>query len=131
MDKIEIYTMPTCAICKEVKEELIKQNIKFEEKIVSEFQDEFDQIALLTRVPSTPIICYKNSYLVAGRDFNSPENLITMLNKHKSCNFDLLYQNNEAIKTMNFNISVAFQRMDQILRQIETKLNTDEHKSTN
>ena len=130
MDKIEIYTMPTCTICKEVKDELIKQNIKFQEKIVSEFQDEFDQIALLTRVASTPIIYYKDNYLVAGRDFNSPQNLITVLHKFKNCKFDLLHQNNESIKTLNFNMAMAFQRMDQLLKEIETKLNTDEHKST-
>ena len=35
------------------------------------------------------------------------------------------------IKTLNFHINTAFGRMDQLLRKIETKINTeDEHKST-
>ena len=37
------------------------------------------------------------------------------------------------MKTLNYNIIMAFNRMDSILRQIETKLNTeekDEHEST-
>ena len=39
----------------------------------------------------------------------------------------------ERIKTLNSNINTAFGRLDQLLRTIETKLNTekDEHKSTN
>ena len=37
----------------------------------------------------------------------------------------------ERIKTLNFHINTAFGRMDQLLRKIETKINTeDEHKST-
>ena len=35
------------------------------------------------------------------------------------------------LKTLNLNISMAFGRLDQLLRQIETKINKDEHKSTN
>ena len=34
------------------------------------------------------------------------------------------------MKTFNYNINMAFGRLDQLLRQIETKINTDEHKST-
>ena len=32
MEKIEIYTMETCAYCKTIKEELTKNNIEFKEK---------------------------------------------------------------------------------------------------
>ena len=37
----------------------------------------------------------------------------------------------ERVKTLNFHINTAFGRLDQLLRQIETKINKeDEHKST-
>ena len=37
----------------------------------------------------------------------------------------------EKIKTLNYNMSMAFNRTDQLLKQIENKLNIeDEHKST-
>ena len=38
----------------------------------------------------------------------------------------------ERIKSLNYSINIAFGRLDQLLRAIETKLNTkeDEHKST-
>ena len=38
----------------------------------------------------------------------------------------------EKVKTLSYSINMAFGRLDQLLRQIETKLNKeDEHKSTN
>mgnify|MGYP003125818722 CR=1 FL=1 len=39
----------------------------------------------------------------------------------------------ERVKTLNYHMNTAFGRLDQLLRQIENKLNIkeDEHKSTN
>ena len=48
-----------------------------------------------------------------------------------SLNFSNERQALERVKTLNYNIVTAFGRLDQLLRQIETKLNTDEHESTN
>ena len=38
MNKIEIYTNETCGYCKQVKEELSKNNIEFEEKDTLEYK---------------------------------------------------------------------------------------------
>ena len=125
--------METCAYCKTIKEELTKNNIEFEEKINSENQDEWDKVVSLTKIPTTPTIYYKNNYFIPQRDFGNPQGLIELLKNFKESEFDLSHQNNEMLKTLNYNISIAFGRLDQLLRQIEIntkKENKDEHKST-
>ena len=130
MEKIEIYTMETCAYCKIIKEELTKNNIEFEEKINSENQDEWDKVVSLTKIPTTPTIYYKNNYFIPQRDFGNPQGLINLLKNFKQCSFSQEKQVIEMSKTLSYNIIMAFNRLDSILKQIETKINTDEHKST-
>ena len=132
MEKIIIYAQTTCGYCNTVKEELTKNNIEFEVKLIDEFKDEWDKVTNLTNIPTTPTIYYKNNYFIPQRDFGNPQMLINLLKEFKESEFSLPYRNNEAIKTLNYNVAMAFQRMDGVLRQIETKLNTekDEHKST-
>ena len=130
MEKIIIYTLETCGRCTELKAELVKNNIKFEERLTHEHQEEFNKIVNLTMLPTAPIIYYKNNYFISNRDFNNPQGLINLLKNFKESEFSLSHRNNEAIKTLNYNIAMAFTRLDQTLRKIETKLNTDEHKST-
>ena len=130
MNKIEIYTNSTCGYCKTLKEELTKNNIKFEEKLTSKFQAEFQNIVNLTGVPTVPTIKYEDEYFVTGRDYNSPQQLISILQNFKSSEYDDSRRVLERIKTLNFHINTAFGRLDQLLRKIETKINTDEHKST-
>ena len=124
--------METCPYCKQIKEELTKNNIEFEEKLTSENKDEWHQIVNLTRMPTTPMIYYKDNYFIPSRDFGHAEGLINLLKEFKESEFPMERQNNEAIKTLGYNIIMAFNRVDGILKQIENKLNTeeDEHKST-
>jgi len=131
MNKIEVYTNSTCGYCKTLKEELTKNNIEFEEKLTSNFQNEFQNIVNLTGIPTVPTIKYKGEYFVTGRDYNNPQQLISILQNFKSPEYDDSRRALERIKTLNFHINTAFGRLDQLLRKIETKINTDEHKSTN
>ena len=122
MEKITIYTQSTCGYCNTVKEELTKNNIEFEVKLIDEFKDEWDNVVGLTSLPTTPTICFKNNYFLPGRDFGNPQALIGLLKNFKESDFTLSHRNNEAIKTLNYNISMAFNRTNQILTQIETKI---------
>ena len=129
-----IYTNNTCPYCKQIKDELTKVNIEFEERLTSEFKDEWQDITSLTGIPTVPTIHYKDSYFVPGRDFNGAPHLINIIKEFKPCGFPIESQVLEKIKSLTYNIQVAFGRTDQLLRKIETKLNTeekDEHKSTN
>ena len=133
MDKIEIYTNETCPYCKQIKEELTKKDIEFEDKSTSEFTSEYQQIVNLTGMPTVPTIKYKDEYFVPGRDFQNAQQLVNILETFESSNYNDSRKTLERMKTLNFHINMAFGRIDQLLRKIETKLNTeekDEHKST-
>ena len=123
MDKIIIYTQDTCGYCEAVKNELTKNNIKFEVRLINEFQDEWNKVVSLTNLPTTPTIYYKENYFIASRDFANPNNLINILKYYKQPEFETSIQVLEKVKTMNYNIATAFSRLDQLLRTIEQKIN--------
>ena len=132
MDKIEIYTNNTCPYCKQIKDELNKKNIQFEEKLTPDFTDEYQEIVNLTGIPTVPTIKYNNEYFIPGRDFQNAQQVINLLETFKVSQYDDSRRVLERIKTLNFHINTAFSRLDQLLRKIETKINIeeDEHKST-
>jgi len=122
MDKIIIYTQNTCGYCKTVKDELTKNNIEFEDRLTSEFEDEWNKIVSLTNAPTTPTICYKEDYFIPGRDFGSPQQLMDILKNYKQSDFQTPLQVLERVKTMNYNMATAFRRLDQLLIKIENKI---------
>jgi glutaredoxin len=131
MNKIEIYTNETCPYCKQIKEELTNKNIDFENKSTPDFAEEWQDVINLTGMPTVPTIKCNNEYFIPGRDFQSPQQLINLLETFKDSSFSETRKTLERMKTLNFHINTAFGRMDQLLRQIETKINKeDEHKST-
>ena len=123
MEKITIYTQENCGYCKTVKDELDKNNIEFEEKLITEWSNEWKIVTSLTNMPTTPTIYYNYNYFIAGRDFPNPEVLVNIL-KNFNGNSDVsLFKVLENIKTLNYNMATAFGRLDQLLRQIEQKVN--------
>ena len=132
MKKIIIYTNETCPYCKQVKEKLTEEKIKFENRLTSEFKNEWQSVVDLTGMATLPTIHYKNNYFIPSRDFGNPQGLINVLENFKESKFSESRQLLERVKTLNINTIMAFQRMDDILRKIENKLNKEEneHKST-
>ena len=133
MSKITIYTNETCPYCKEIKEKLIEKKLEFENKLTKDYIDEYQEIVNLTGIPSIPIIKYMEEYFIPGRDFQNADQLMIKLETFKISPYNEKRKIYEQIKTLNYHTNMAFGRMDQLLRQIENKLNTkeDEHKSTN
>ena len=127
---ITIYTNNNCGYCKQLKDELTKNDIEFKEKLIADFTVEWQDVVNLTGLPTTPTIKYKEEYFVPGRDYQNPQQLMNILETFPDSSHDYNRRAFERIKTLNYNMSVAFGRLDQLLRQIETKINTDEHKST-
>ena len=117
--ELVIYTMKGCDYCDKVREALTEKNIEFVEKLTNEWQEEWDKIIGLTNIPTTPTIYYKNSYFMPGRDFSNPQHLLNILKNFKNSEFSESRQALEQIKTLNYNMSTAFGRLDQLLRQIE------------
>ena len=132
MEKIIVYTNEQCPYCKQIKDELIKNNIKFENRFTSEFISEWQDVSRLTNIGTIPTIVYKNNYFISGRDFGNPSHLVTILNNFKESSFSIEQQVFGRVKTLNYNINIAFNRIDNLLKKIENKLNIeDEYKSTN
>ena len=120
--KITIYTNDTCPYCKQVKEKLDEEKIKYVEIDINKNEKEWSNIVGLTGMPNIPTLYFKDTYFVPGRDYQNPEVLIKLINKYEPCSFDNLQIAVERVKTLNYNINVAFGRLDQMLRQIEDKL---------
>ena len=130
MKKVVIYTNDTCPYCKQVKEKLNEEKIEFEIRKTKDFKQEFQQMVDLVGLSTVPTILYKNNYLVPNRDFGNPDGLVHILKNFEESSFSESRQALEKVKTLNQNMIMAFHRVDQLLKQIETKINTDEHKST-
>jgi len=130
MEKITIYTNETCPYCKQIKEELNKENIEFNEKLTKDYKEDWKNISSLTGLPNVPTIYFKNNYFVPSRDFSNAQHLINILNNFEESKFSIDKQVFEKVKTLNHNINIAFGRLDKLLREIETKINKDEYKST-
>ena len=126
MKEIIVYTNEKCPYCKQIVEELDKNNIKHSVRLTNDWGDEWQDVVNLTGIPTVPTVQYKDNYFISGRDFNSPQQIINILNNFKKCSFPIDQQTFEKVKTLNYNINTAFGRLDQLLRQIENKLNKEE-----
>ena len=128
---ISIYTNKNCPYCKQIKEELLKQNINFKNKDTTQNKSEWLEIINLTGMPTVPTVECNNEYFVPGRDFANPQQLTAMLKEYTDSPHNQSKRTFERLKTLNYNMGHAFIKVDQLLKQIETKLNIkDEHKST-
>ena len=130
--KITIYTSKTCQYCNQVKKSLTESSIKFTEIDIIEYKDVWNGIKSLTATPVTPTIKINNEFLLPGRDFVNPQDLIEIISNFKESQYDKGRRTLELVKTLNYNIYTAFNRLSAVLQQIENKLNTkeNEHKST-
>tara|TARA_R100000501_G_scaffold16559_1_gene30165 strand:+ start:464 stop:838 length:375 start_codon:yes stop_codon:yes gene_type:complete len=123
MEKITIYTNETCPYCKQIKASFKESNIDFIEKLTSNFREEWGKVNDLTGMGTLPTILFKDNYFIPGRDFNSPQQLIEYINNFKQTDYDSNRKILERLKTLNYNIHIAFRNVDAILRNIENKLN--------
>ena len=120
MEKITIYTSKTCPYCNQIKDKLKESSIEFIEKDIVESKEEWTDVVSLTNNPITPTIKISNEFLLAGRDFQQPQQLIDIISNFKESTYDENRRILELLKTLNFNIFTAFQGMQRILQQIET-----------
>ena len=122
MNRIIIYTNETCPYCRQIKEELTKNNIEFEDTLTTDDLEEWQSIVNFTGMPTVPTLNFNGDYLVPGRDFSNAANLVKLIQNYKESNFTIQEITLEKLKTLHYNISTAFNRTNQILTQIETKL---------
>ena len=130
MNKITIYTNETCSYCKQIKEELAKNNIELDNILTTDDLEEWQSIVNFTGMPTVPTICMNGEYFVPGRDFGNADLLIKLINNYTPSLYTAAEDALERIKTLNYNMSMAFNRTNQILTQIETKLNVKDDGET-
>ena len=111
----------------------MKENsIKFTEVDIVEHKKVWNRVKSLTTIPTTPTIEINNEFLLPGRDFFNPQNLIDLISNFEDSTYSESRRILELVKTLNYNTFTAFNRLSGVLQQIENKLNKkeDEHKST-
>ena len=118
-EKIIIYSNENCPYCKQVKEELDNNNIKYTNIITSENPDKWGEISNLTGTATVPTLFFENTYFVAARDFATPQHLIQLINNFKECKEPIQLQVFEKIKTLNYNINTAFNSLAATINKIE------------
>ena len=122
MSKPIIYTNETCLYCNQVKEELTKENIEFENRLTSDFTEEYQKIVNLTGMPTVPTINLGDEFFVAGRDFQNVQQLTNILKTFEGSPYSESRKAFERVKTLNYNINMAFTSLDKLLKQIENKI---------
>ena len=122
MSKPIIYTNETCLYCNQVKEELTKENIEFENRLTSDFTEEYQKIVNLTGMPTVPTINLGDEFFVAGRDFQNVQQLTNILKTFEGSPYSESRKAFERVKTLNYNINMAFSSLDKLLKQIESKI---------
>ena len=125
--KITIYTRKTCTYSDQVKDKLKESSIKFTEIDIVEFSDDWNDVNSLTTIPTTPTIRINNEFLLPGRDFYNPQNLIEIISNFKDSQYNENRRVLELVKTLNYNTYTAFNRLNGLLQQIENKLNKEEN----
>ena len=126
-DKITLYSNEHCNYCTEVKKALDEAKIDYTNVDTQEHKDVWRKVVDTTFIPTVPTLLYKDTYLVAGRDFANANVLVTLLEEFKGLDMNDPKLVLERIRTLTYSITMAFGRMDNILRNIEKKL--DEQKS--
>jgi len=127
MNKITIYTNETCPYCKQIKEELTKNNIEFENIITSDNIEDWQAIVDFTGMATVPTICLNGEYFVPGRDFGNADLLIKLIQNYTPSLYTTEEVTLQKLKTLNYNMSMAFNRTNQLLVQIEDKLKIEDN----
>ena len=123
MKKITIYTNETCSYCKKVKEELINDGgFEIQTKLTSEFTNEFKQLSNLLGMGTVPLVIFDGNYFLPARDFRDEKHLLAILNNIVESKFSFDEMTYQRLITLNYNISIAFNKLDSLIAQIENKI---------
>jgi|21_taG_2_1085346.scaffolds.fasta_scaffold54392_2 glutaredoxin len=130
-NEIIIYTSETCNHCLELKKQLKEKNVKYTEKPTEKYDQDWYREIDLTGLAILPTVVINNTRLIAGRDFQNPDQLVNIIDYingsgYKEISFEEKTQ--ESLKTINYNINMTLNRMFNQLKNIESKLNKENEK---
>ena len=102
---------------------LLQTSKEREDILTSSAVEEWQSIVSFTGIPTVPTVCVNGEYFVPGRDFGSAELLVKLIQNYAPSLYTTSEVVLEKLKTLNYNMSMAFNRTNQLLTQIEAKLN--------
>ena len=76
LSKVILYTNKDIPYCENIKKELDKEGIKYTEKTKEKHSKEVSKILSLVNLNNFPMVLVNGTYLVNGRDFQSPQQLV-------------------------------------------------------
>jgi len=117
---MKIYTNPTCHYCNRIKQQLNEAELKYEEVIASENQEEWNELIRITGIGMTPTIIMQNEVWLPNRDFRTAEELIERV-KHFEANPMTVLSLEEKVDQLHNsvkNISLLINQMNQSLSKI-------------
>ena len=112
MEEIKIYTNETCNFCKELKTSLDEKDVKYTNINTSNNKEEWQKVVDITFIPTVPTVLYKDTYCVAGRDFNNAQQCAGALKHFADPDYiapSLEVQTLESIKNLNAQLNKLFQ----------------------
>ena len=122
MEKVKIYTQENCKYCEQVKSVLKENNIDFIEMSTKKYPKEWKKVMYMSTMGITPTILYEDFYFIASRDFQTPEQLVEILKDFEKPDVDNSMLVLERTKTLNYNIMLALQNLNEVINKINNKL---------
>ena len=121
---VTIYISENCGYCGTIKDKFNEKEVEFVEKEISKYNNEWNEVARLTGLPSTPTIEFNGNYYIPGRDFNNPDQIVDYIKEWDS-NDEIDQLNDvkllEAFKTLTFTLNRSFSRLQQDLDQLKNQ----------
>jgi glutaredoxin len=123
LKEVIVYTQSTCPFCKQLKEQMDTEGIKYTEKEWTEYPEEWARVSETTQLGVFPTVEIDGEFLVPRRDFQQVpqgiQRIIAMANPERlsSSNETKLL---EQFKTLNYNMSNAFQQLGKTLQPLQT-----------
>ena len=112
-----------CPYCNQLMDRLKDDGIKFTEKEQSNFQEEWNNVAMLTGVPVFPTILVSENYLAPRRDFQNVQQAaqaISVLGNKNHTNPKFEIRVIELLKSMGYGMNNSITNLNQQIRPIVT-----------
>lgn len=125
IEEVTVWVHNNVPLCKELTEKLTSEGISFIEKNVEKFQEDFDNVALITNQQSLPTIVVNGEHLVFNRDFKNVDQalmIISRIGKKGVIIPSVEVRTLEGFKNMASGFATTLNNMSQQINAINQKL---------
>ena len=122
LKEVTLYTKEKNQLCENYKKFFTENGIKFVEKDITKY----NEVISIVQMPSLPIIEVNDTYLVHGRDCQTPTHCLNALKHFASPDYvipDPTKKMIESIKNLQFNIGKQMQSLNKQLMPVIKVMN--------